>query len=129
MTALQRTRMVVRLASLLLSLFFLLNIVQDTLSGKLHSMNLPFIVAFFPVTIACIAAWRWERQGGTAVILTGLLLGFAASFVIASAAAYQGIAMPYQTLAGLTWALPYVIFGVLFRAIAQREAKRAYGSM
>jgi hypothetical protein len=110
-------------------MFFLYHLIRDTLAGMLHPVNTPFMLAFIPVTIACIAAWHWERQGGTAVILTGLLLGLVASLTITIGARMIGADLTLQAIAGLVWALPYVIFGILFRAVAQREAQPAYGSI
>jgi hypothetical protein len=128
MSRIQRVRMVVRLASLLLSLFFLWNVAAVTLTGQLHIVNLPFTLALALVAIACIAAWRWERAGGLAVIISGIVVGLSASVTIAAAGAYIGVDLTPQAIAGLIWALPFVIFGLLFRALAAREARLSYGS-
>lgn len=124
----QRIRMIVRLSSLVLALFFAVNVVRDVLAGNVHPLSLPFATALVAAFIACLAAWRWERAGGLAVVVCGLAVGLTASLTIAAAGAYVGRDLTPQAVAGLVWALPFVLFGVAFRALAAADTRAAYGS-
>lgn len=129
MSSVQRVRTVLRWSSLALNAFCLWSISAYVASGNLYPTMTPFVVVFVLVTLACLAAWRWENAGGLAVIVLGVALGLASSYGIGAAAAEYGRSMPAQTIAGLVWAVPYIIFGLIFRALAQhaRNQQPAYG--
>jgi hypothetical protein len=118
MSRVQRTRLIVRLSSLILSLLIIWSVLDVVRSGNIHPINLPFQIALIAVAVASLASWRWERAGGLALILCGVALGLAVALTIAIASSVAGNPMPLQALAGLAWAVPFVIFGLLFRSVA-----------
>lgn len=118
MSRIQRTRLIVRLSSLILSLLIIWSVMDVVRSGNMHPVNLPFQIALIAVAVASLASWRWERAGGLALIICGLALGLAVALTIAIASSLGGNPMPLQALAGLAWAVPFVIFGLLFRSVA-----------
>ena len=118
-----RARLLVRSASLVTS-FYALWVFSGTLrSGSADRYSLPFVIALVATAVTCAAAWRYEANASLALIGCALLLGLTAAYSLAGPALAQGQPPPSYALVGLLWALPFVIFGLLFRAVARASAR------
>ncbi len=118
MTPTARARMLVRSASLVMSVYCLWGISSYLIAGNVYPHSIPFVVMLIATAATCVAAWRWERTAGLALILCGVLLGLASAYSIAALSLAQGDGVPPQAVFGLLWAVPFVIFGLLFRAVS-----------
>jgi len=67
--------------------------------------------------VSCFAAWRWERAGGIAVLVSAVCLG------VAAYSASRTYSLGPHFLAPLVYAVPFLLVGTLF-LLAARGQKR-----
>ena len=112
----------VRIMGGLLSLFLLstLRVILSP-SYNLYAQAVPFVVALFMACISMLIGLCWGRVGGLLTIASGAAFGCCMSlYLYVMAAASIGI---IATVAiGVVWALPFLIFGLLFYELSRKPA-------
>lgn len=124
-----RARLVTRLSSAVLSLLILASLVPSLqFSTSLNWMSTSigiFFLLLFMTAINLLIAWRWEQAGGLMSIGSGLGMGvFMAAYIHTLASAQ--ISLMGMILIGVLWALPFVIFGVLFYKLGRHKMQIAH---
>ena len=114
-------RWIARLSSLTInSVFLLILVLAVTNEDKPQGAAIPVLVLLALTMVSCLAAWRWERAGGIAVLVSAVALGLAAY------AASDTYGLEPRLLAPLLYAVPYLLVGTLFlwAARGQRSSWR-----
>jgi signal transduction histidine kinase len=102
-------RWIARLSSLAInSVFLLILFLALTNEDKPQGAAIPVLVLLALTMVICLAAWRWERVGGIAVLVGAVCLGSAAY------AASRTYGAGSHFLAPLLYAVPYLLVGTLF---------------
>jgi hypothetical protein len=112
-------RWVARLSSLAISsVFLLILILAVTNEDKPHGPAIPVLVLLVLTMVACLAAWRWEKAGGVAVIVGSICLSLAAYSAAQAFGLGSAIFLPL-----LVYGAPFLVVGILFLIAGQRTAK------
>ena len=110
--AINPIRWVARLSSIMVSgTFLLIMLLAITNEDPPQTPAIPILVLLAFTMMGCIAAWRWEKVGGSAAIIGTIGLGIA---VYAASLAF-GLDSYAFLLMGL-YSLPFLVVGVLFLA-------------
>jgi asparagine N-glycosylation enzyme membrane subunit Stt3 len=113
-------RWIARLSSLAInSVFLLILVLAVTNEDKPQGAAIRVLLLLVLTMVSCLAAWRWERAGGIAVLLSAVCLGVA---VYAASRTY-GVGPHF--LAPLLYAVPYLLVGTLFLLAARGQ--RSFG--
>jgi len=109
-------RWIARFSSLTInSVFLLILFLALTNEDKPQGAAIPVLVLLALTMVSCFAAWRWERAGGIAVLVSAICLGVAAY----SASRMYGAGPHF--LAPLLYAVPYLLVGTLFLLAARGQ--------
>ncbi len=109
-------RWIARLSSLAInSVFLFILFLAVTNEDKPQGAAIPVLVLLVVTMVSCFAAWRWERAGGIAVLVSTGCLGVAAY----SASRTYGLGPHF--LAPLLYAVPYLLVGTLFLLAARGQ--------
>lgn len=109
-------RWMARLSSLAInSVFLLILFLALTNEDKPQGAAIPVLVLLALTMGSCLAAWRWERPGGIAVLVGAVCLG------VAAYAASRTYAAGSHFLAPLLYAVPYLLVGTLFLAAGRGQ--------
>jgi signal transduction histidine kinase len=109
-------RWLARLSSLATnSVFLLILFLALTNEDMPQGAAVPVLVLLSLTIVICLAAWRWERAGGIAVLVSAVCLGVAAY----SASDTYGLSPHF--LAPLLYAVPYLLVGTLFLLAARGQ--------
>ena len=87
-------------------------------SYNLYAQAVPFVVALFMATVSMIVGLCWGRVGGLLTIASGAAIGCCMTLYLYVMAVTQ-IGMVATVLIGLIWALPFLIFGILFYELSK----------
>ena len=114
------TRWFVRIMGGMLSVFLLSTLrVIVSPSYHLYVQAVPFVIALFIACICMLIGLCWGRVGGLLTIASGAAIGCCMSlYVYIMAVAEVGFAA--TVLIGLIWALPFLIFGILFYELSKQ---------
>lgn len=105
---------IARLSSLVIdSVFLLILFLALSNEDKPQGAAIPVLMLLALTMILCLAAWRWERAGGIAVLVGGVCLG-AAAF---AASRTYGVGPSF--LIPLLYAAPFLLVGTLFLLAAR----------
>ncbi len=109
----------VRIIGCLLSLFLLstLTIILSP-SYHLYAQAVPFVGALFAATLSMLSGLCWGRVGGLLTIASGAAIGCCMTLYLYIMAVTQ-IGIVLTVLIGLIWALPFLIFGILFYELSK----------
>jgi hypothetical protein len=111
-------RWLARLSSLATSSVFLLILfLALTNEDKPQGAAIPVLVLLALTMVSCLAAWRWERAGGIAVLVGAVCLG------VAAYAASRTFGLGSYFLAPLLYAVPYLLVGSLFLLAARGRGR------
>jgi signal transduction histidine kinase len=111
---------IARLSSLATnSVFLLILFLALTNEDKPQGVAIPVLVLLALAMVSCLAAWRWERAGGIAVLVSAVCLG------VAAYAASRSYGAGPHFLAPLLYAVPYLLVGILFLWAAREQ--RSFG--
>jgi len=115
----QQTRWFVRIIGGLLSLFLLstLRVILSP-SYNLYAQAVPFVGMLFTACISLLVALRWGRVGGLLTIASGAALGCCMTLYLYMMALSE-IGLIATVIIGLIWALPFLIFGILFYELSK----------
>lgn len=115
----QQARLTVRIVASLLALF-LLSTLTTLLSPayNLHAPAVPFVATLFIAVVSMLIGILWGRVGGILTILSGAGIGFCMTLYI-YVMAVDKLGIILTVLIGLLWALPFLIFGLLFYHLSQ----------
>jgi hypothetical protein len=103
-------RWTTRFASILIcSEFLLIIILVLTNEDKVKRPAIPLLALLISTMIGCFAAWRWEKIGGIAVIISALGL----SVVAFSTSLTFGLGS-WSLLPTLVYGIPFLALGILF---------------
>ncbi len=110
----QQVRWFVRIIGSLLSVFLLstLTIILSP-SYHLYVQAVPFVGALLVATLSMLLGLCWGRVGGLLTIASGAAIGCCMTLYLYVMAVTQ-IGIVLTVLIGLIWALPFLIFGILF---------------
>ena len=109
-------RWIARLSSLAINLMFLLILfLARTNEDSPQGAAIPVLVLLALTMGSSLAAWTWERAGGTAVLISAFCLGAAAY----SASRTYGASPPF--LIPLVYFVPFLFVGGLFLASARSK--------
>jgi hypothetical protein len=109
-------RWIARLSSLAInSVFLLILFLAVTNEDKPQGAAIPVLVLLALTMVICLAAWRWERAGGIAVLVSAGCLGVAAY----SASRTYGLGLSF--LPSLLYAAPYLLVGTMFLLAARGQ--------
>jgi hypothetical protein len=113
-------RWIARLSSLAInSVFLLILFLALTNEDKPQGAAIPILVLLTLTMGSCLAAWRWERAGGIAVLVGAVCLGVAAHSASGTYGASPHLLIP------LVYAAPFLLVGALFLwAATQRSFGR-----
>jgi len=116
----QQIRWFVRIMGGLLSLFLLSTLrVLLSPSYNLYVQAVPFVAALFVACVSMLVGLHWERVGGLLTIASGAALGCCMTlYLYVMGVAEIGIVA--TVLIGLVWALPFLIFGLLFYGLSKQ---------
>lgn len=104
----------VRIIGALLSVFLLSTLrVLLSPSYNLYPQAIPFVIALFVASVSLLFALRWGRVGGLLSIISGAALGCCMTLYV-YVMGLDEVGMVGTVLIGLLWALPFLIFGILF---------------
>ena len=114
-----QVRWFVRIIGGLLTLFLFstLTIILSP-SYNLYAQAVPFVGALFIATLSMLMGLCWGRVGGILTIASGAAIGCCMTLYIYVMAASQ-IGIVATVLIGLIWALPFLIFGILFYELSK----------
>ena len=102
-------RWIARLSSLAInSVFLFILVLAVTNEDKPQGLAIPVLLLLVLAMVSCLAAWRWERAGGIAVLVSAVCLGV----LVYSSSRTYGAALRF--LAPLLYAVPYLLVGTLF---------------
>jgi xanthine/uracil/vitamin C permease (AzgA family) len=105
-----------RLSSLAIdSVFLLILFLALTNEDKPQGAAIPVLVLLALTMVSCLAAWRWERAGGIAVLVGAVCLG------VAAYAASRTYGLGPRFLIPLLYAVPYLLVGTLFLLSARQQ--------
>ncbi len=110
----RQIRLTVRIIASLLGVFLL-----STLSGilspsyNLYAQAVPFVVALFSATVSMLVGVMWGRVGGLLTIASGAAIGGCMSLYL-YVMGFQTLGIVAVVFIGFLWALPFLIFGLLF---------------
>jgi hypothetical protein len=105
-----------RLTSLAInSMFLLILFLAVTNEDKPQGAAIPVLVFLVLTMVSCFVAWRWERAGGIAVLVSAVCLGVVA--YLASRTYAPGL----HFLPPLLYAVPYLLVGCLFLFAARGQ--------
>ena len=90
------------------SVFLLILFLALTNEDKPQGAAIPVLVLLSLTMVSCCCAWRWERAGGIAMLVSATLLGGAAYWASRTYGATPNF------LAPLVYAMPYLLVGTLF---------------
>jgi hypothetical protein len=111
-------RWIARLSSLAInSVFLLILILAVTNEDKPHGAAIPVLVLLALTMLTCLAAWRWERAGGVAVLVGAICLG------VAAYSSSRTVGVGADLLIPLVYAAPFALVGTLFLLAARQEDK------
>lgn len=104
----------VRIIGSLLGLI-LLTTIQRLVSPSynLYPQAVPFVIALFVSSASLLFALRWGRVGGLLTIVSGTALGCCMTLYV-YVMGLDEVGIIGTVLFGLVWALPFLIFGILF---------------
>ena len=107
---------IARLSSLVIdSVFLLILFLALSNEDKPQGAAIPVLVLLALTMVICLAAWRWERAGGIAVLVGAICLGIAA---YASSRTFGvGSYFPIPLL----YAAPFLLVGTLFLLAARGQ--------
>jgi hypothetical protein len=109
-------RWIARLSSLAInSVFLLIMVLALTNEDKPHGAAIPVLVLLALTMVSCLVAWRWERAGGIAVLVSAVCLG------VAAYSASRTYVLGPHFLAPLLYAVPYLLAGTLFLLAARGQ--------
>ncbi|MBZ0301197.1 MAG: hypothetical protein K8J31_15725 [Anaerolineae bacterium] len=111
----EQARAITRMASLLLSLFYL----KVTLGGTETTMLLLNGILLAGV----LAAWRWERQGVIVMLISALLAGFLLAFSLTHIPGYPAL-LWLAMIPAVLYPLPFVLFGGMLTVLSRVSAAR-----
>ncbi len=114
---LSKARWIVRVASVLNALFFMI-VTIDPYFSEPTPENLVFGVIFTLQLGALLFALRWERVGSVIILTTTFTL----ATIVYQSFAFTGLAWMALLGAGL-WCLPFVGFGLAYLVLGRRQVK------
>ena len=114
---LSQARWIVRVASVLNALFFVVVTVNPYFSEPTPE-NMVFGVIFTLQLVALLFALRWERVGSVIILTTTFTL----ATIVYQSFAFTGMAWVALMGAGL-WSLPFVGFGLAYLVLGRRQVK------
>jgi hypothetical protein len=107
---------IARLSSLVIdSVFLLILFLALSNEDKPQGAAIPVLVLLALTMVICLAAWRWERAGGIAVVVGAVCLGVAAY----TASRTYGVGPHFLIL--LLYAAPFLLVGTLFMLAARGQ--------
>jgi hypothetical protein len=110
-------RWIARLSSLAInSVFLLILVLAVTNEDKPQGAAIRALVMLVLTMVICFAAWRWERAGGIAVLISAICLGVA----VYSASRTYGVGP--RLLFPLLYAAPFLLVGSLFLLAAKGQS-------
>jgi hypothetical protein len=123
---LRRARNLTRAASLVVAFFINWSLLAawSKPDYAIWSQSVPFVVALFLTNVLLLVAWRWERLGARLLFVAAAGVGLTCIYSVLVTAANQNVTIsPFVLLfVALTWAFPYVLFGLLFFNFSRRTA-------
>lgn len=100
---------IARLSSLVIdSVFLLILFLALSNEDKPQGAAIPVLVLLALTMVICLAAWKWERAGGIAVLVGAVCLG------VAAYAASRTYGVGPNLLIPLLYAAPFLLVGTLF---------------
>ena len=109
-------RWIARSSSLAINgVFLLIMVLALTNEDEPQGAAIPVLVLLALAMGSCLAAWRWERAGGIAVLVGAVCLGVAAY----SASRTYGASPHFLT--PLVYAVPFLLVGTLFLLAAREQ--------
>ena len=109
-------RWIARLSSLVInSVFLLILVLALTNEDKPQGAAIPVLVLLVVTMVSCLAAWRWERVSGIAVLVSAGCLGVAAYSASRTYGAGPHFLIP------LLYAAPFLLVGALFLLAARGQ--------
>ena len=114
-------RWIARLSSLAInSVFLFILVLAVTNEDKPQGLAIPVLLLLVLAMVSCLAAWRWERGGGIAVLVSAVCLG------VAAYSASRTYSLGPHFLAPLVYAAPFLLVGTLFllAALGQMRSGR-----
>jgi cell shape-determining protein MreD len=114
-------RWVARLSSLAINgVFLFILFLAVTNEDKPQGAAIPVLVLLALTMVSCFIAWRQERAGGIAVLVSAMCLGVAADF------ASRTYGAPHL-LAPILYAAPFLLVGALFLVAARAQRNSSLG--
>ncbi len=121
-----RARNLTRAASLVVAFFVNWTLLAIWLKPdfNLWSQSVPYVVTLFITNLFLLVAWRWERMGACLILLGAVAVGVTVAYSMFVTASIQNVDIPafIILLVAAAWALPYILFGLLFLNFSRREA-------
>lgn len=114
-----QARLAVRIVGALLGMFLLstLSVVVSP-AYNIYTLAIPFAVALFAATASLLFGVLWGRVGGILTLISGSVMGICMTLYLYVIAVDQ-LGIVAVALIGLIWALPFLIFGLLFYQLSQ----------
>jgi hypothetical protein len=110
-----QARWIIRIASLLNALFFVLVTIEPYVQTS-RPERLVFLV-FFCIQLVCVLfALKWERVGGIIILTATLTI----APIIFFGTAYPGLEL-YSFIASALWTIPYGGFAIAYLVLGQRQ--------
>ncbi len=82
-------------------------------SYNLYPQAVPFVIALFVASASLLFALRWGRVGGLLTIISGVAVGCCMTLYV-YVMGLDEVGIVGTVFFGLVWALPFLIFGILF---------------
>ncbi len=90
---------------------------------NVYAEAVPFVIALVLATVSMIIALYWGRVGGLLTIASGAAIGCCMTLYLYVMAVTQ-IGVVATVLIGFIWALPFLIFGILFYELSKPPKQR-----
>lgn len=114
-----QARLAVRIVGALLGMFLLSTLsVLFSPSYHIYTLAVPFAAALFAATVSLLFGVAWGRVGGILTLISGAVMGICMTLYLYVIAVDQ-LGIVAVALIGLIWALPFLIFGLLFYQLSQ----------
>lgn len=111
-------RWIARLSSLAIdSVFLLILVLAITNEDKPQRAAIPLLVLLILTMMGSFLAWRWEKAGGIAVTVGGIVLGCVAYSTTPALLGSRSF------LPALIYGVPFLVVGILFWIGGQTAAK------
>jgi len=105
---------------------FLLSTIRVLLSPSynLYAQAVPFVAALFMASVSLVLGLFWGRLGGLLTVVSGVVIWCCMTLYIYVMGVKQ-LGIVATVFIGLVWALPFLIFGLLFYELSQLAPKQS----